>query len=423
MTVFTPPAPPARIEDTGLSGTFLINLIVKTMTYAGTMTPAEMAEAIAIPRAITRNIVDDMVKLALIEALGLSGPDVRSEIRYALTERGRTWASDALAVSQYVGPAPVTIEAFAAQVKAQSIVHERIHRARLDTALSHLVLGDDMVPQLGPAVNSARSVLLYGEAGNGKTSIAEAMGTCFEDTIYLPYAIIVRNQIIQFHDETIHVSADYDGSAGPCDARWVPCRRPVVISGGELTLQMLDLIFEPQERVYEAPMHTKATGGVFIVDDFGRQRDTPRAFLNRWIAPLEKGFDILTLHTGKKFVIPFDQLVVFSTNKMPDELSDSAALRRLFFKIFVPSPSRADFLQIFRQESDKAGLPMDASVVAQFFDDTYGAQDLVPSGAHPGFLIKHVIAAATYMDRKLVLTRDLLDLAWKNVAATKRSHH
>lgn len=415
MTYFTPPSPPQSVEETGLSATFLMNLVAKAMNVGGVMTPGDIAAVLMLPRPIIRTIVDEMVTLQLMESKGLASADMRSDIRYALTERGRSWALDALAASAYLGPAPVTLDAFEAQVTRQSIVNERIHRDDLDRALAHLVLPEDLMPQIGPAVNCGRSVLLYGESGNGKTSIAEAMGSAFRDTIWLPYAILVQNHVIQFFDQTIHQPVPDAAPAGLYDARWIACRRPVVISGGELTLAMLDLAFEPQARVYEAPMHFKATGGVFIIDDFGRQRDTPQAFLNRWITPLEKGFDILALHTGKKFTVPFDQLVVFSTNIAPEHLSDTATLRRLIYKVHVPTPTRADYIDIFRRACADEGLPFDRAAVEAFFDATYAAQSRVPSGAHPRFILRHVKSAATFLDRDPALTPEFLGLAARNI--------
>lgn len=403
----------------GLSMAFLLNLAAKAMNVGGVMTPADIATVIALPKSIVRHIVDEMVTLRLVESKGLASSDIRSDIRYALTERGRSWALDAIATSAYLGPAPVTLEAFEAQVKAQSITNERIMRHDLDKALAHLVLPDGLMPQIGPAVNCGRSVLLYGESGNGKTSIAEAMGKAFGDVIWLPHAILVQNQVIQFFDETIHHTVPDVAQPGTVDARWEPCRRPVVISGGELTLEMLDLVFDPVSRVYEAPMHFKATGGVFIIDDFGRQRDTPQAFLNRWITPLEKGFDILALHTGKKFTVPFDQLVVFSTNTAPEHLSDAATLRRLIYKIHVPTPTREEYLTIFRQACEAEGLPFDRKAVEAFYDATYTAQGRVPSGAHPRFILRHVKSAATFLDREPHLSPEFLNLAAKNIYLEK----
>ena len=423
MTDFEHYAPPRTPEDTGLSRDFLINLVAKIMNVRGTMTPAQVSGIIKLPKLVVRVLVEEMVKLRLVESRGLvASEDIKSDIRYALTDRGKSWALEAMLVSQYVGPAPVTLEAFERQILRQGISNERIHRATLEGALSHLVLPTGIMPQLGPAVNSGRSILLYGEPGNGKTSIAEALSETFKDTIYYPYAIEVDNQVIQFYDEPLHERQEGpDDASDPLDARWVRCRRPVVLTGGELTLDMLDLSFEQTSRFYEAPMHLKALGGVFVLDDFGRQRQKPQDFLNRWIVPLEKNFDIMSLHTGKKFRVPFDQLVIFSSNIPPHDLADEASLRRIYFKVRVPSPTREHYLEIFRRACNDENIPYDARVLERFYKDKYEALNLVPSGAHPGFLLRHIIAACIYLGREPEMSRDLLELAWNNVAASKRT--
>jgi hypothetical protein len=203
--------------------------------------------------------------------------------------------------------------------------------------------------------------------------------------------------------------------------RWIECERPVVITGGELTLEMLDLMYSTTSRFYEAPIHLKALGGIFIVDDFGRQQTTPREILNRWIVPLEKGHDFLHLHTGKKFTVPFDQLVIFSTNMMPEELSDGAALRRLYFKILVPTPTKENYLKIFQGATADADLEYAPDVVSAFFDKVYTADRKIPSGAHPKFLLDHIKAACIYSETEPSITGELLELAWKNVTADSDS--
>ena len=418
--VFLPGPQPKTIEETGLTLSFLMNLVAKILHEGGTMTPAQISEVIKLPKLVCRQLLKEMTALMLIESQGLESEDVKSDIRYSLTDLGKKWALDAQAVSQYVGPAPVTLERFEDQVKQQSINHEEVHRAELDHAFSHLVIPSILKAQLGPAANSGRSMLLYGEPGNGKTSLAEALGASFIDVISVPYAILVGNQIIRFYDETLHVPDEEHKGSRAFDARWVPCRRPVVIAGGELTLDMLDLRFEANARYYEAPMHLKALGGIFVLDDFGRQKEEPQRFLNRWIVPLEKGFDILSLHTGKKFQISFDQLVVFSSNTRPEDLGDDAAQRRIYFKIHVPSPTRDDYIQIFKDVCDETGLEWQPDVMDAFFEKRYVKEKFITSGAHPGFLVNHIFAACRYLDQSPELNMDLLDLAWRNVSANQR---
>ncbi|MDU8928286.1 ATPase [Alisedimentitalea sp. MJ-SS2] len=418
--VFSATAAPKTIEETDLSEAFLINLTCKIMNAGGTMTPAEIADVIKLPKLICRQLIKQMTSLSLIEAQGLESADIKSDVRYVLTDLGKKWASDAMMVSQYIGPAPVTLQAFSEHIRSQSIRNEEIHRNELDEALAHLVIPDILKAQLGPAVNSARSMLLYGEPGNGKTSLAEALGESFLDYVSFPYAILVGQQIIRFYDETLHETVEPPEDHRRTDARWVLCRRPVVLAGGELTLDMLDLRFDQMARFYEAPMHLKALGGIFVLDDFGRQAEKPQAYLNRWIVPLEKGFDILSLHTGKKFSVPFDQLVVFSSNLEPEELGDDAALRRIYFKIHVPSPTKQDYFKIFHDVTDNMEMEWKQDVMEEFFKRKYEEAGYVTSGAHPGFLVNHIRAACRYLESTPELSLDLLELAWRNVAASHR---
>lgn len=421
MTRYEYDAPPKTIEETGLSMSFLINLVAKVMYERGTLTPAQIGDEVKLSKLICRLIIKEMTRLLLVEAQGLESEDIKSDIRYSLTDAGRSWAMEAMVLSQYVGPAPVPLERFNKQVRKQSIQNEEIHRDALVKAASHLVLPGGMMAQLGPAANSGRSVLLYGEPGNGKTSLAEALGDAFTDTVYFPYALLVGNQIIKFFDETLHEVVEHDPEMPPLDARWVPCRRPVVIAGGELTLSMLDLAFDTTSRFYEVPMHLKALCGVFVLDDFGRQVSKPQEFLNRWIVPLEKGFDILSLHTGKKFTIPFDQLVVFSSNMFPEELGDGASLRRIYFKIYVPSPTREDYLKIFEDACVDLGFEWRPDVVSTFFTKEYEEKDHITSGAHPRFLLQHIDAYCRYVDLPREITQDYLEIASKNITASKRN--
>lgn len=411
---------PKTIAETGLSLNFLIGLSSKFFHERGMMTPEQLASVLKLPKLVCRQIIEEMNSISMLESQGLESSDIRSDIRYALTDAGRKLALESMQVSQYLGPAPVSLEAFSDQVRRQSIAHEEVHHNDLTKALNHLVLPKGMMAQLGPAANSGRSVLLYGEAGNGKTSIAEALGNSFHQTIAMPYAVAVGSQVIRFYDETLHEVSELEEGAALIDSRWVPCKRPVVIAGGELSLSMLDLQFEPTSRFYEAPIHLKAIGGVFVLDDFGRQTSTPQEFLNRWIVPLEKGFDIMSLHTGQKFTLPFDQLVVFSSNMWPEELGDDAALRRIYFKIFVPSPTDEDYLQIFEDACDDFPISWNRSVVANFFEREYRRAGIVTSGAHPRFLLGHIVSICRYLQQPAQLSDELLTIAWKNVAKSRK---
>lgn len=416
-TALDAPKAPATPEETGVEREYLIKLLAKILHVHGTMTVSAIAREMRLPQLVVAALIKDMQKQLYIEAKGVTGGDVRGELRYALGGRGHEYALDAMAQSKYVGPAPVTLDAFIAQVGRQSIKQVTLSRHDIVEALSHLVLPYRLVDSLGPAFNSARSILLHGDPGNGKTSIAEAIGKSFPGTIYVPHAIIVGGQTINFFDPVIHTPEEVVsiGRASQVDTRWQLCRRPMVLTGGELTLEMLDLSYNEVSGYYEAPVHIKATGGVFVVDDFGRQRTDPQSVLNRWIIPLERGFDQLTLNTGKKFAVPFDQLVVFSTNIEPAKLADAGALRRLYYKIRIPTPTETDYRIIFDQAAKKAGVTVDDATFNAFFEVHYGQGKAVPAGHHPRYLIDHVLSVCRFREEPPRIEPALLEGAWANL--------
>ena len=296
MKVHAPPPAPNSIKEAGVGHKLLFDLILKLMHVEGLATVSMLAARARLPVALVNDLVEEAREFALVESRGARGRDLSAELRYALSEKGRDWAIEALDWCQYVGPAPVSLEAFQDQVEKQRITRERVGPEQIMRSFAHLVLPEDLLTRLGPAVNSGKSILLYGRSGNGKTAIAEALRDAFDDVVAVPYCIAVGGQIINYFDAHVHqvVPNDYcdelNLSFGPKrDRRWVACRRPVTVVGGELTLDMLDLVFDTAAKFYEAPAHLKATSGIFVIDDFGRQRASPESILNRWVVPLERG--------------------------------------------------------------------------------------------------------------------------------------
>ena len=426
-----PPAVAKSAAETGLDTNFLLNCLLRTMYISQLQTIPELSEQIKLTRAVVEELLNFAKKDALVEVRGPSEKNYNI-MRYALTNAGRERASEALRRCEYIGPIPIPLETYQTQVQKQTITNEVVSIQKLKKAMSHLVLSEDIVRRLGPAANSGRAILIYGAAGNGKTSIAEALVSAFEQPVYVPYAIEADGQIIKIYDPSVHVAFPAgngsNGNTSPIflphlehDPRWVRCKRPYVISGGELTLEMLDLDFDPHSKYYEAPLQMKAIGGVFVIDDFGRQRVRPHELLNRWIFPLERKVDYLTLHTGKKFALLFDQLVIFATNFPPEELMDPAQLRRVHYKMKINPPTADEFKEIFQRICDSYGLEFTEEILAYLLNSFYIKHKIPFAGFHPKFIAEHVIAASNYLGTEPRISRQLLADSLENMVILPNS--
>jgi hypothetical protein len=412
------PTAPSTLEATGISLDQIAQLLVKAM-YGGEATGLTLAARLRLPYALLEPIVEHARAERIIEVRGAAGSGTAG-YRYALTDLGRDRAAQYFAANQYVGPVPVPLSAYVDTMRTLAASNGYIERDRLRRGFSHLIVGDDVLEQLGPAVNAGKAVFLYGAPGNGKTVIADGMGRVLGGDMYVPHAIDVDGQTITMFDPVNHESleasdgADDKGSIvnlAPRDRRWVHIKRPVILAGGELTLEMLDLTFNPISKFHEAPVQLKANGGVFLVDDFGRQRMSPESLLNRWIVPLENRVDYLTLHTGKKFQVPFNVLIVFATNLDPASLVDEAFLRRIPYKIPIDDPTVDQFTRIFELNCRIRSLKFHPVMVAYLQRRHYTPHDRPMRSCHPRDLIEQITALCRYQGREPVINRELLDAA------------
>jgi len=408
----THPAPPRTIEETGLELTFIADLLLKHASSVGNFTIMDMIERVHLGAAILDDVLDYLKRQKYVEVKG--SPDYsRLKYRYSLTNAGTARASEQLEICRYTGPAPVTLEAYSKVARIQTIKHILVNEAVIRRAFSHLVVSEVLLRKLGPAVSAGQAIFVYGPPGNGKTTIAETIGGVLPGSVYIPHAIRIGGQIITVFDSVNHVAAPAEKDRADVDQRWILCRRPVVLAGGELTLRMLDLDFNAIAKFYEAPLQLKANNGLFIVDDFGRQTMEPRQLLNRWIVPLERRTDFLSLNTGMKFEVPFDQLVVFSTNLAPEGLVDEAFLRRIRYKIRIDRPSLAEYAGIFRLVCAAKDIEFRQDVFDHLVGDYYRRLDVPFNACHPRDIVDQIIDEAHYRQHAPAMTREAIASAWE----------
>jgi predicted ATPase with chaperone activity len=410
---------PRNVAETGLTDNFLGDLVCKHLHDAGVLDMAQLVGRLALTGSVLEELLAFLRKDGRVEVLGQTGGQ---GLRYGLTERGRNVAKDALARSGYIGPAPYPVERYRQLLQVQTVHDSRIDARAMHEAFAGVVLQDELLDQLGPAMNSGRAIMIYGPAGTGKTYISQRLINLFNGAVWIPHAIAISEAVVEIFDPQVHKPLSVEG--GPrslridqgVDRRLLRCRRPIIITGGELTLDMLDIRFDPYTRLYQAPLQLKASNGIFIIDDLGRQRMAPVDLFNRWIVPMEEKKDYLNLGGGRHCEIPFDLILVFSTNLNPLDLADEAFLRRIGYKLHFDHLQEDEYQRIWQQECEKLGIPYDPELVVYAIERLHRveARPLLP--CHPRDLLGMALDRQRYqgVDDSQILSPKTLIWAWRN---------
>lgn len=416
------PSQPRTIEETGLGFQFLVELLTKALFLRGQMRLVDLVAYSKLSVAMLEPLLAFMRTERMCEATRSS--EAETAIAYTLTELGRLRAEDFMRKSQYVGPAPVSLHSYIDQVHQQSVANMQVTHEQLAQVFSGLVVKDCILKQFGAAMNSGRAIFVYGPPGSGKTFIAEHLAGLLTGDVAIPHAVVVDNEVIQIFDPLTHEplvpnSTNGSGALGldrrmSTDARWVPCHRPVIKTGGELTLSMLDLDFDESARFYQAPPQVKANNGLLIIDDLGRQLAPAIDIMNRWIVPLDRHVDYLALHTGKKFMLPFDVIVVFSTNLPPSKLADEAFLRRLGYKIYVGPLSEEEYRLITQQVCTELQIPFSEDGFNFLLHEHHYKSGKPLTACIPRDILEQLRDIAVYEGKPALMSRELLDWAWNN---------
>jgi len=413
------PSQPRSLDETGLTTTLVEELVLKALFFAGELRGVDLAHRLKLPFSLLEGILDGLRQQKAIDIRATPGPvtnkapppAISTTTAWQLTPFASDRVRQVLERSRYNGPAPVPIQEWILAVQKQTLRGQRITRQRLQERLGDLVVRDSLFSELGPAMSSGRSVLLYGPAGNGKTALCQRMVHCFEGDVFIPYALLVEDCIIRLFDAVLHKPLPGEPGAPAYDRRWVRCQRPLISVGAELTLGMLELVASHEGRSYDAPLQMKAANGMLLMDDFGRQKISPQELFNRWSLPLESDVDILTLHSGKRIQVPCDVFAAFATNLPPGTLVDDAFLRRIRYKVEVAPPDAALFHRIFQTCCEKRGVLYEAAQVQYLIDTYYTPHGRAFAACQPRDLLEQILDLANYHGIPPVLSPALIDAA------------
>jgi hypothetical protein len=418
---------PRTLADTGLSVTFVADLVAKHFLEAGTLTLPELASRLALSGRVLETVLSFLRSEAKIQLLG--NPEGNGAFRFALTDRGRVAATDARMRDAYTGPAPVPLKDYTAVVRAQTVHDRAVTRDAMHAAFDDLVLGKGILDQLGPALNSGRAIFIYGPAGTGKTFITQRLARLFYSDVLVPHAIAINEATIAVFDPLLHRVIKPAAQSSELlledghDPRYARCERPVLISGGELTADMLEVHLDPSSREYRAPLQLKANNGLFIIDDMGRQRVAPQTVLNRWIVPMEEQKDYLSLGAGRHFSVPFDVVLIFSTNLHPLDLADEAFLRRIGYKIELDYITEREYRRIWENACRERGIIFDPGVLEFAMRELHAKQQVPLLPCHPRDLLGMAVDQATYLQEPRRVTEEHLRWAWQSYFVALRPGH
>ena len=414
------PPVPESLEELAIPQSIVEQLLLKYLYFRGELMGRDMGSLLGLSFSLIDELLEGLKRQHYVGVRKSLGMGNMSGI-FALTEAGRNLAREHLSNNQYAGPAPVPLYQYAEVVRRQKLADNWLSPESLVDAFKHLVVEEDILAQIGPAVNASKSFLIYGQPGNGKTALAESLFKVNTEPIFMPYALECQGNIIQMYDPIYHQKIDTQeteisalSTELPYDGRWFKCRRPFIITGGELTLDMLDLSYNPHSKVYDAPFQLKANNGIYLIDDFGRQKASPAEILNRWIVPMERHIDYLSFHAGGKMTVPFEAFLIFSTNLRPDQLGDEAFLRRIQYKMFLRSPKHPEFSLIFERFAESRQLECPPGLTDAFIQKHYvnGGQPF--RRCHPRDVLMHAIDIINFESRPRVLTEDILDRAFQS---------